>query len=516
MPVSSLLFNTLLQLLITTELPLDIVVRTPPSSETSETLDDPMGSDGFEDDSNIDDFKLIHQLSDGIPTMSYYPAPKSHTSSSVSVHAPLQPKSSKLTPHYEDFDMDFWFPSEQKIGTDFTPQICYVDPTSEQAFIYVARSFPPGKRKNWGLCVVLVEQAKTVLQYEHRSRDSLKLRGDLLYNLAFYLAERGDHTSALLYIDEGTRIREKVLGPLDPKSIKSLHLLASICSHNKSRLSDAEEFIHRAHTRSIKVFGESARRTLDVGRDVARVQRRLYTSTGPHCWNEQWTFGTLAGQALMGRDGITDRETSKLFDIMGDYHYYQGSMPMAEIFYKRALEGYEIQYGKGDPRVIQQVRYVVHALCCQDKYEEGRRYAQEYMSDAEFTLGRGHLQTANLRLALADCSFGLEQYDEAKRLYLKALEVQIQELGRDHSQTLHLLEHYIRTMDPPIGELKKLGFLEAFLNGRIEEEKQKSKMKILPSEKRTYLISTEGSSLIITASQPPELPRSMWKCLSKC
>ena len=138
--------------------------------------------------------------------------------------------------------------------------------------------------------------------------------------------------------------------------------------------------------------------------------------------------------------GPADPETITAMHRVGMFYYSQGRYAEAEAQYAKILEVGTPVLGPNDGKLLGVKSQLAHTLYWQNRYQEAEPLYKSVLA-AEEALPDGQQQAMVTRNNLAILYSATERFDEAERLMVKNLDVQRQQLGPTHLDTMTSLNN---------------------------------------------------------------------------
>ena len=283
------------------------------------------------------------------------------------------------------------------------------------------------------------------------------VRATLLASIAEVRRGLGDYEQARRLAEESLALRRTALGPLDPATAESLHLLAGIV-HYEGDLGRAEA-LHR----------------------LALWQRR----------------------ELLG-ERHPDVATS--LDELADVHYDEGRYDAAEAVYREALEIRREALGQLHEDVATSLNSVGQILYVQGRAQEAEPFLREALAQRRFLLEPEHPDLASSLNNLAVIVDELGDLDAAIPLYRQALEARRRVLGDDHPKVAINLNNLATA-------LVEGGRADEGAEAMLLEAHALTERTLGPGHRRIALISTNLGRLYLDAGRWEEAEQAQRRAL---
>jgi tetratricopeptide (TPR) repeat protein len=290
-------------------------------------------------------------------------------------------------------------------------------------------AFPVGDYANWATCQTLFPHVEAMEIQRVMSTDRLQVWARVLYNGAWYAAERGQYGLAEKMARASLEVRQEVLGLDDTAILDSTSMLASVLQ-DRGQYKEAEEMNRRALAGSEKELGVNHSSTLTSVSNLASVLQHR----GQYDEAEE-----LNRRALAGREkelGVNHPDTLTSMSNLASVLEHQGQYDEAEELNRRALAGSEKELGVNHPDTLKSVSKLASVLQYRGQYDEAEEMSRRALAGFEKELGVNHPSTltsvSNLALVLQDRG----QYEEAEEMNRRVLAGFEKELGVNHPFTL--------------------------------------------------------------------------------
>jgi tetratricopeptide (TPR) repeat protein len=259
----------------------------------------------------------------------------------------------------------------------------------------MARVYPFGEHKNWGICGELLPHSKAILAYMVESKGDILNQASLLHNTAEYLHTRGEYAAAEEMHRRALEGKEKVLGKEHPDTLASMNNLAEVL-RDQGKYEQAEKMHQLTLKRKEKVLGKEHPDTLMSMNNLALV----LDSQGKHDETEE--------------------------------------------MHRRTLEGKEKVLGKEHPLTLTSMNNLALVLDSLGKYDEAEEIYRWTLKKKEKILGKEHPDTLISVYCLAYLYHQWNRYDTALELYQRACDAYKRTLGPQHPATIGCCKDFSR------------------------------------------------------------------------
>ena len=138
----------------------------------------------------------------------------------------------------------------------------------------MARVYPFGNHKNWGICGELLPHSRAILAYMVESKGDILNQASLLHNTAEYLYTRGEYAAAEEMHRRALTGHEKVLGVERPHTLTSVYKLAYLL-HSQRQFQQASLLYQRALSGYQKTLGPAHPTTLACGSNYSSMLQEM-------------------------------------------------------------------------------------------------------------------------------------------------------------------------------------------------------------------------------------------------
>ena len=271
-------------------------------------------------------------------------------------------------------------------------------------------------------------QDKTFEQDESKRYISRSRIGDIYYSMADYPTAISEYQLAL----EGL---ENTLGKEHPKTLATVHNMATALRDHKGEYDQVLEWYQRALDGQEEVLGQDHPETLETVHNMTVVFRNK---------GEYDKALESYQRALDGREQALGKEHPKTLATvhsMATIFHEKGEFGKALEWYQRALDGREIALGKEHPKTLETVHNMATVFQQKVEYEKALGLYQNALDGREKALGKEHPKTLETVHNMATLFQDKTEYDKALEWYQRALDGQEKALGKEHAETLRTVHN---------------------------------------------------------------------------
>jgi tetratricopeptide (TPR) repeat protein len=304
----------------------------------------------------------------------------------------------------------------------------------------MARVYPFGEHKNWGICGELLPHSKAILAYMVESKGDILNQASLLHNTAEYLYTRGEYATAEEMNRRALEGKEKVLGKEHLSTLASMNNLAEVL-RDQGKYEQAEEIHRRTLKGKEKMLGKEHLSTLASMNNLALVLRGL----GEYDKGEEMHRRTLKRmEKVLGKE---HPDTLVSINNLASVLNSQGKYDEAEEMHRRTLEGTEKVLGKEHLSTLASMNNLAEILRDQGKYEQAEEIHRRTLERREKVLGKEHPDTLASMNNLALVLNSQRKDDEAEKIHRRTLEKKEKILGKEHPGTLASMNNLALVLD---------------------------------------------------------------------
>ncbi len=257
----------------------------------------------------------------------------------------------------------------------------------------------------------------------------------------------GLHEEALQFFEQGLKLREKRLDPMDPSLAVSLNNLAGLY-HGQGRFQKAEPLYQRALKVTENAMGPEHPSLVPPLNNLARLyrdQERFAQAEPLYLRVVQIT------ERALGPDH--PKVVTALNNLAVTYKA-QGKYAEAERLYLRVVQIDEANFGPTHPQVAYDLNTLALLYRAQGKHAESLHLYHRLLEIDEASLGSDHPEVATDLNNLAELYRVQGKYAEAESLYLRSYEIMRSNYGLGHVRTVTVVNNYLRLLNTS-GQVKK-------------------------------------------------------------
>lgn len=279
----------------------------------------------------------------------------------------------------------------------------------------IAREFPTGECENWSKCQQLLPHIERFHASSLNSVASLEAWAQVSTNVAWYHWKRGDYERAEDNSARAFRIREKVLGAQDERTLNSLEVLASVM-FCKGYYAEAEDLNRQALERRETNAKAGHPSTLTSMSNLALV----LLHQGRYIESEELHRRVLrySEEELGSRHVETLVSASNLALLLRSQCRYSE----AEALNRRALEGFRKALGRRHPSTLTSMGNLAVLLQDQGKYKASETLHRRSLRKKVRELGAHHPSTLTSKNNLANVLYSQDEQPQASRREDQAVE----------------------------------------------------------------------------------------------
>lgn len=250
----------------------------------------------------------------------------------------------------------------------------------------------------------------------------MQTMGDVYQNLGIYSKSSPLVTGAL-------QIRNKILGPSDPDTVRSIHSLADI-RNAQSNYPEAEKLSRQALDLRTRSLGADNRDTLDSAQQLALILNNEGKFAEAEKLHRQVV--DTAEREFGPKDSLTVRAKTHLAI---DYAY-EGKLAEAEKLFQEGLQRDSAILGPTHPDTLSEETNLGNIKLQQHKFSEAEALYKDALDKRKRVNGSEHPYTLLLMGNLALTLMQEKRYAEAESLFRNALDAKRRVLGPEHRSTL--------------------------------------------------------------------------------
>ena len=295
----------------------------------------------------------------------------------------------------------------------------------------LSERFPLGDYSNWKECETLSPHAQMAISYSDQSDSSAIQRSTILHNLAKFDGEQSRYELADKRYTEVIAIRERVLGPDHPDTLKSMSFLAEVL-FREGKYARADSILRRVIDGSEKLFGAQSDETLfNIGLLAEVVQ-----GEGKLAEAEELFRMALVGEGETLKDVHALRIADNLGAVLRDEEKFEES----EMWIRKALVGRENLLSPTHLETLRSVNHLALLLSIVNRLDEAELVARRAVAGSEMAMGRNHHLTFMSLHTFGDILRLQRHYDAATEHCRRALDGLIKVLGRENRGTLRCFQ----------------------------------------------------------------------------
>ena len=230
-----------------------------------------------------------------------------------------------------------------------------------------------------------------------------------------------------LYHD-AVEIRERMLGPENPDTLRAMHRLCRPL-REQGKYAEAEKLQRQTLDVQRQLLGPEHPDTLVSEAELATI---LYNEAR---YPEAEKLGRDALAAERRVLGNEDSDTVWSMDILASIYFDEGRLSEAEKLYQEAVENRRRVLGPDHPDTLAAMDGYATTLATEHHNEEAEKLLRETLSIRQRVLGPEHRDTLMSMNNLGSMLFIEGQYGEAEKLEDETLNIQRRVLGPNHPDT---------------------------------------------------------------------------------
>jgi non-specific serine/threonine protein kinase/serine/threonine-protein kinase len=242
----------------------------------------------------------------------------------------------------------------------------------------------------------------------------------------------GQYPEARKQLERALELQRRVLGPENPKTLRSLDGLGRVAI-NQGKGSEAEELMRTSLEASRRVLGTENRETLTRMQNLAFV----YGMEGKYAQAEAvYSEAMEAGRRVLGPES---RETLSAMSHLANLKRYRGKYAEAQVLLSQVLEIDRRVLGPEDPETLNTSTDLGVVYLKLGKYSQAEALFIPALEIQRRVLGPEHSATLTTMNRLAMNYNGQGKYAEAEARHSQVLEIERRVLGPDHPNTMAAL-----------------------------------------------------------------------------
>lgn len=275
---------------------------------------------------------------------------------------------------------------------------------------------------------------------ESSNTAQLEMESNLLYKIAQYLTDKGDHKKGQVMMQKAWTIRDWALGPEHEDTLR--------CASQALRI-----MLEQRHSEKAVQLG---RRTLlraerALGRDHAcTLWIMCYLGfalgkQGTH--DEAGDMLQRAWQRAQKKHGEESRLTLTAMSYFAANLSVRGKHEEAEQVMRKALQFLKTILGEEDPDTLMCMSCLAFCLNNQNKHEKAAKIFRSILQTQIIALGEEHPDTLASMSNLAHYLNTQEKYEEAEKVARQTLLLRQKVLGEEHPDTLRTMSNLAYYLD---------------------------------------------------------------------
>jgi eukaryotic-like serine/threonine-protein kinase len=244
----------------------------------------------------------------------------------------------------------------------------------------------------------------------------------------------GLYPQARQQLERALELQRRVLGPENPKTLRSLSLLGRVAA-NQGKNSEAEALMSQSLELSRRVLGPEDSQTLTAMQDLAYV----YTSESKY---PQAEAAYREAVELSSRvQGPESRGTLAAMTHLGNLERYQGKYQESQALLNQVLEVDRRVLGPEDPETLTTSTDLGSVYLLEGKYAQAEALFKQALEAQRRVLGPEHSATLTTMNRLATNYNHEGKYVQAEAMHSQVLEIERRVLGPEHPNTLAALQN---------------------------------------------------------------------------
>jgi eukaryotic-like serine/threonine-protein kinase len=256
-----------------------------------------------------------------------------------------------------------------------------------------------------------------------------ELQAQMMYVMGMVYDNLGLYPRAQLLFQQAIEIRQRVLGPENPDTLRSVGSLALVLDY-QGHYAEAEKL---------------QRETLDIRRRVLGPEHPDTLNSTGNLANVLADEGHYAEAEKLGRETLDIRrrvfgpenpDTLNSMDSLARILLYESHYAEAEKLYRETLDIRRRVLGPDHPSTLSSAHNLADVLRPEGHYAEAEKLYRETLGIQRRVLGPEHPETLGTMNNLAIVLLDEGHYAEAEKLQRETLEVQRRVQGPEHPDTL--------------------------------------------------------------------------------
>jgi serine/threonine protein kinase len=256
-----------------------------------------------------------------------------------------------------------------------------------------------------------------------------ELQAQMMFVMGDVYCSLGLYPRAQLLLQQAIQIRQHVLGPKNPETLRSVSKLAIVLDH-EGHYAEAEKLDRETLDTRRRVLGPENLDTLNSMGNLADV----LADEGHYAEAEKLQRQTLDIRRRVLRPDNPD--TLNTMDGLARILDYEGHYAEAEKMYRQTLDIRRHVFAPDDPGTLSSAQSLADVLRQEGHDAEAEKVYRETLGIQRRVLGGEHPSTLATMNNLAIVLLDEGHYVDAEKLYRETLEVQRRVQGPDHPDTL--------------------------------------------------------------------------------
>lgn len=254
----------------------------------------------------------------------------------------------------------------------------------------------------------------------------------LLYRAARYARRSGNATDMKRFASKSRAEREKLLGPEDVSTLRSLRGLG-VAYFEQGRLFDAEALQVALNETIKRVLGESHSLSIPAGHDLAKTLKDLGKL------EEAEKLQVEVFEKSRQVNGEDEHDTIVNAFSLASMYDEQGKHELADDLRSNWYETCKRVLGEDHPTTIGYMSNIASAYIRQGRWQDAEPLLAQSLDKCQKHFGNQHPDTLTVMLNMAEIHERQERWDMAEKLYLHVIALRKEVLGEKHFRTLTAL-----------------------------------------------------------------------------
>jgi serine/threonine protein kinase len=310
-------------------------------------------------------------------------------------------------------------------------------------------SDPSAARGNTITAREILDKAST--QIETGLSTDPELRAQMMYVMGGVYENLGLYPRSQALLQQSLEIRQRVLGPENPDTLRSMHSLGWVLER-EGHYKESEKLDRQTIAAEQRVLGPEHPNTLATTSTLAVVLR----SEGHFAEAENLNRQTLeVERRVLGPENLSTLDT--MHNLSGDLES-EGKYPEAERLERETLEIRRRVLGPEDPKTLDAMSDLGGLLNEEGRYAEAEKLDRETLDVRRGVQGAEHPSTLTTMGNLANALASEGRFAEAETLDRETVEIERRVVGPEHPDTLSSMSNlsFILTSEGHDAEAEKL------------------------------------------------------------